>query len=253
MPAPCLLCSAGMFTSVCCVSHSVRRAVDEDEESAEERRAVRSIWMAGMKGLTEREAASVIVEEARRLLQQDLALMGVQWNPESFLETDTSSVISSESELEDRLHRSDGEESAETSRVLNKKGCRVQHCNGLGSLIGNLSNIKKGYKRRLSSSTESSVFESEVPGRKQAQAEEGKDDLVYRARKRPNMCRGNENTEEISLVKTKMDSRTAIPEHLTEQGKEELIKKIQTSKPFFAQGIYFCTEKNTPSAWIMLS
>ncbi|XP_017587371.1 PREDICTED: DNA polymerase theta isoform X4 [Corvus brachyrhynchos] len=203
---------------------SIRRAVDEDEESAEERRAVRSIWMAGMKGLTEGEAASVIVEEARRLLQQDLALMGVQWNPESFLETDTSSVTSSESELEDRLHRSDGEESAESSRVLNKKGCRVQHCNGLGSRIGDLSNIKKGYKRRLSSSTESSVFESEVPGRKQARAEEGKGDLIYRARKWPNVCRGNENTEEISLVKIKMDSRTAIPEHLTEQGKTPTLR-----------------------------
>ncbi|NXL77581.1 DPOLQ polymerase, partial [Leptocoma aspasia] len=203
---------------------SARRAVDEDEESAEERRAVRSIWMAGMKGLTEREAASVIVEEARRLLQQDLALMGVQWNPESFLESGTSSVISSESELEDRLHRSDGEESAETSRVLNKKGCRVQHCNGLGSQIGNLSNIKKGHKRRLSSSTESSVFESEVLGRKQARADEGKGDLVYSPRKRPNVCRGNENVEEISLVKTKMDSRTALQEHSPEQGKTPTLR-----------------------------
>ncbi|XP_041319851.1 DNA polymerase theta [Pyrgilauda ruficollis] len=203
---------------------SVRRAVDEDEESAEERRAVRSIWMAGMKGFTEREAASVIVEEARRLLQQDLALLGVQWNPESFLETDTSSVISSESELEDRRHRSDGEESAESSRVYNKKGCRVQHCNGLGSQIGNLSNIKKGCKRRLSSSTESSVFESEVLGRKQARAEEGKGDFVYSARKRPNVCRGNENIEDISLVKTKMNSRTAIQEHLTEQGKTPTLR-----------------------------
>uniref|UniRef100_A0A669QRW5 DNA-directed DNA polymerase n=1 Tax=Phasianus colchicus TaxID=9054 RepID=A0A669QRW5_PHACC len=59
-----------------------RRAVDEDEESVEERRTVRSFWMAGMKGLTESEAASLIVEEARELLQQDLAAMGVQWNPE---------------------------------------------------------------------------------------------------------------------------------------------------------------------------
>ncbi|XP_068273560.1 DNA polymerase theta [Nyctibius grandis] len=198
---------------------SVRRAVDEDEESAEERRTVCSIWMAGMKGLTEREAASLIVEEARGLLQQDLALMGVQWNPESFLESDTSSMISSESELEDRLHRSNGEQSSESSRVLNKKGCRVQHCNGLGSQTGNLSNIKKGYKRRLSSSTENSRFESEVPGRRQTQAEEGNDDIVQSARKRPNMCRGHENVEGISLVKTKMDSRRTIPELPTEQGK----------------------------------
>ncbi|XP_009699119.1 PREDICTED: DNA polymerase theta, partial [Cariama cristata] len=168
---------------------SVRRAVDEDEESVEERRTVRSIWMAGMKGLTEREAASLVVEEARGLLQQDLALMGVQWNPESFLETDTSSMISSESELEDRLHRSNGEQSSESLMVLNKKGCRVQHCNGLHSQTGNLSNIKKGYKRRLSSSTENNRFESEVPGRRQAGAEEGNDDTVCSARKRPNMCR----------------------------------------------------------------
>ncbi|KAM7064790.1 DNA polymerase theta isoform 4-T5 [Acridotheres tristis] len=212
---------------------SVRRAVDEDEESAEERRAVRSIWMAGMKGLTEREAASIIVEEARRLLQQDLALLGVQWNPEPFLETDTSSVIISESELEDRLHRSDGEESAESSRVSNKKGCRVQHCNGFGSQIGNLSNIRKGYKRRLSSSTESSVFESKILGRKQARAEESKGDLVSSARKRPNVCRGNENIEEILLVKTKTDSRTAIQEHLTEQGKTPTLRAESSASRLF--------------------
>ncbi|XP_054044367.1 DNA polymerase theta isoform X5 [Rissa tridactyla] len=188
---------------------SVRRAVDEDEESAEERRTVRSVWMAGMKGLTEREAASLIVEEARGLLQQDLALMGVHWNPESFLETDTSSMISSESELEDSLRRS------ESSRVLNKKGCRAQHLNGLGLQTRNLSNIKKGYKRQLSSSTENSRFESEVPGN---------DDIVCSARKRPNMCRDNENIEGISLVKTKTDSRKAIPELPSEQGKTPTLR-----------------------------
>lgn len=204
-----------MPTSACYLFHSARRAVDEDEESAEERRTVRSVWMAGMKGLTEREAASLIVEEARGLLQQDLALMGVQWNPESFLETDTSSTISSESELEDRLHRSSEEQSSESSRLLNKKGCRVQHRKGLGSQTGNLSNIKKGYKRQLSGSTENSRFESEVPGN---------DDIVYSARKRPNMCRDNENLEGISLVKNKTDSRRAIPELPSEQGKTPILR-----------------------------
>ncbi|XP_059677103.1 DNA polymerase theta [Gavia stellata] len=203
---------------------SVRRAVDEDEESAEERRTVRSIWMAGMKGLTEREAASLIVEEARGLLQQDLALMGVQWNPESFLESDTSSMISSESELEDRLRRSNGEQSSESSKVLNKKGCRVQHHNGLGSQTGNLSNIKKRSKRRLSGSTENSGFECEVPGRRQAQAEEDNNDTVYSAGKRPNMCRDNENAEGISLVKNKTDSRRAIPDLPTEQRKTPTLR-----------------------------
>ncbi|XP_010290665.1 PREDICTED: DNA polymerase theta, partial [Phaethon lepturus] len=203
---------------------SARRAVDEDEESAEERRTVRSIWIAGMKGLTEREAASLIVEEARGLLREDLALMGVQWNPESFLESDTSSMISSESELEDRLRRSNGEQYSESSRVSNKKGCRVQHCNGLGSQTGNLSNTKKGYKRRLSGSTEDSRFECEVPGRRQARAEEGNDDIVYSARKRPNMCRDDENVEGISLVKNKVDSRRGIPELPTEEGKPPTLR-----------------------------
>uniref|UniRef100_A0A663LMJ0 DNA polymerase theta n=1 Tax=Athene cunicularia TaxID=194338 RepID=A0A663LMJ0_ATHCN len=203
---------------------SVRRAVDEDEESAEERRTARSIWVAGMKGLTEREAASLMVEEARGLLQQDLALMGVRWNPESFLETDTSSVISSESELEDRLHRSKGEQSSESLMVSNKKGFTVQHCNGLDSEAGNLPNIEKGYKRRLSSSTENSRFESELPGKRQARAEEGNDDTVYSARKWSNMCRENENIERISLVKTKTDSRRAIPELPTEQGKSPTLR-----------------------------
>ncbi|KAM4683983.1 DNA polymerase theta [Amazona ochrocephala] len=203
---------------------SVRRAVDEDEESAEERRTVRSIWMAGMKGLTEREAASLIVGEARGLLQQDLALMGVQWNPESFLETDMSSMTSSESELEDRLHRWSGEQSSEALRVLNKKGCRVEHCNGLGSQTGNLSLIKKGHKRRLSGSTENSRFESELPGRRQARAEEGSDDIVCSARKRPNRCGDNENVGGVSLVKPKLDSGRAIPELPTEQMKTPALR-----------------------------
>ncbi|KFP79289.1 DNA polymerase theta, partial [Apaloderma vittatum] len=196
---------------------SVRRAVDEDEESAEERRTVRSIWMAGMKGLTEREAASLIVEEARGLLQQDLAMMGVQWNPESFLETDTSSVLSSEAELEDRLHRSNGGQSSESSRMLNKKWC-------LGSRAGNLSRSKKGCKRRLSGSTETSRTGSEVLDRRQTQAEEGNDGIAYSARKRPNMCRDNENVEGISLVKTKTDSRGAVPELHAEQEKTPTLR-----------------------------
>uniref|UniRef100_A0A8C3JRQ8 DNA polymerase theta n=1 Tax=Calidris pygmaea TaxID=425635 RepID=A0A8C3JRQ8_9CHAR len=215
---------------------SVRRAVDEDEESAEERRNARSIWMAGMKGLTERQAASRIVEEARGLLQQDLALMGVHWNPESFLETDTSSTFSSESELEDSLDRSSGEQSSESSRVLNKIGCRVQHRNGPGSQTGNLSNIKKGYKRQLSGSTENSRSESEVPGN---------DDIVYSARKRPNMCRDNENVEGISLVKTKMVSRKAIPEIPSEQGKTPILRtKSSASRLIKSTDMHLNRSKN---------
>ncbi|KAM9319608.1 DNA polymerase theta [Gastrophryne carolinensis] len=65
---------------------STRKAVDEDEEAVQERRATRCIWISGKKGLTEREAAELIVEEARRLLKEDLAAMGIQWNPNESME-----------------------------------------------------------------------------------------------------------------------------------------------------------------------
>ncbi|KAE8621126.1 hypothetical protein XENTR_v10004692 [Xenopus tropicalis] len=70
---------------------SGRQAVDEEEEAAEERRAARCIWIPGRKGLTEREAAELIVGEARRLLKHDLALIGIEWNPESSLESSSDS------------------------------------------------------------------------------------------------------------------------------------------------------------------
>ncbi|XP_064000012.1 DNA polymerase theta [Pogoniulus pusillus] len=228
---------------------SARRAVDEDEESVEERRTVRSIWMAGMKGLTEREAASLIVEEARGLLQQDLALMGVQWNPESFVETDASSVISSESELEDRRCRSNGELSSESSRVFNRKGCRVHHQNGIGFQTGNLSNIKKGYKRRLSSSTENSRLESRVPGRRQIEAEDSNDDVVYTARKRPNTCIDNGNVEGISLVKTKTDSTRSVPQLPPEKVKTPTLRaKSSASRLIKSTGMHLNQTRNKNTA-----
>ncbi|NXX42261.1 DPOLQ polymerase, partial [Tricholaema leucomelas] len=229
---------------------SARRAVDEDEESVEERRTVRSIWTAGMQGLTEKEAASLIVEEARGLLQQDLALMGVQWNPESFVETDASSVISSESELEDRRCRSSGELSSESSRMFNRKGFRVHHQNGIGFQTGNLSNIKKGYKRRLSSSTENSRLERGIPGRRQIEAEEGNDDAVYIARKRANRCIDNVNVEGISLVKTKTDSTRSVPQLPPEKVKTPTLRaKSSASRLIKSTGMHLnqTRSKNTAS------
>ncbi|CAJ0952639.1 unnamed protein product, partial [Ranitomeya imitator] len=79
---------------------STRRAVDEDEEAAQERRAARCIWISGKKGLTEREAAELIVEEARKLLKEDLALMGIRWSPDTTLESGSSLDTSSESSTE---------------------------------------------------------------------------------------------------------------------------------------------------------
>ncbi|XP_069744568.1 DNA polymerase theta isoform X2 [Narcine bancroftii] len=64
---------------------SSRRAVDETEFEVQERRKTRCIWVSGRKGLTEREAAVLIVQEARNLLQRDLASMGIEWNHDQLL------------------------------------------------------------------------------------------------------------------------------------------------------------------------
>ncbi|XP_062391805.1 DNA polymerase theta [Sardina pilchardus] len=62
---------------------SSKQAVDETEWEVQERRSLRCIWVSGKKPLTEREAALEIVAEARHLLQQDLAVLGVNWDPAS--------------------------------------------------------------------------------------------------------------------------------------------------------------------------
>ncbi|XP_029353156.1 DNA polymerase theta [Echeneis naucrates] len=62
---------------------SSKRAVDESETEAAERRSLRCVWVAGGRALTEKEAAAQIVSEARLLLQEDLAQLGVQWDPTS--------------------------------------------------------------------------------------------------------------------------------------------------------------------------
>ncbi|KAL6029950.1 hypothetical protein STEG23_028878, partial [Scotinomys teguina] len=85
---------------------SARKAVDEEEEAAEERRNMRTIWVTGRKGLSAREAAALIVEEARAILQQDLVEMGVQWDPNSPLRSSTSSLTSSGSEVKECTFKS---------------------------------------------------------------------------------------------------------------------------------------------------
>ncbi|XP_062285247.1 DNA polymerase theta [Scomber scombrus] len=60
---------------------SSKRAVDESEVEAAERRNLRCVWVTGGRALTEKEAAVEIVTEARLLLQEDLAQLGIQWDP----------------------------------------------------------------------------------------------------------------------------------------------------------------------------
>ncbi|XP_055014299.1 LOW QUALITY PROTEIN: DNA polymerase theta [Boleophthalmus pectinirostris] len=60
---------------------SSKRAVDESEFEAVERRSLRCVWVTGGRALTEQEAAVEVISEAQMLLQEDLAQLGIQWDP----------------------------------------------------------------------------------------------------------------------------------------------------------------------------
>ncbi|MCJ8740817.1 hypothetical protein PDJAM_G00063470 [Pangasius djambal] len=98
---------------------SSRQAADESEEEAQERRSMRCIWVSGKKALTESEAAQQIVSEARLLLQQDLAALGVEWNPNSLSpEARTnSSDESTDSSLQSLSDGSSNEKSVRTEKL----------------------------------------------------------------------------------------------------------------------------------------
>uniref|UniRef100_A0A3Q3KVV4 DNA-directed DNA polymerase n=1 Tax=Mastacembelus armatus TaxID=205130 RepID=A0A3Q3KVV4_9TELE len=85
---------------------SSKRAVDESEMEAAERRGIRCVWVTGGRALTEQEAATEIVSEARLLLQEDLAQLGVQWDPTA-LPPGAPTVNSPDSH-----HRSDSDSSS---------------------------------------------------------------------------------------------------------------------------------------------
>jgi len=65
----------------CDGSRSKKKADDEAEWEREELRRRRCIWVTGQTGLTEYEAAEMIIREAKKLLGDDLLEMGVDWKP----------------------------------------------------------------------------------------------------------------------------------------------------------------------------
>ncbi|KAM7322117.1 hypothetical protein ACRRTK_018958 [Alexandromys fortis] len=113
---------------------SARKAVDEEEEAAEERRTMQTIWVTGRKGLSAREAAALIVEEAKMILQQDLIEMGVQWDPGSPLSSSTHSPSSSESEVKECTFKSQAKSAHKklTSKNRNSTRARSQSKNVTG-------------------------------------------------------------------------------------------------------------------------
>nr|XP_019955937.1 PREDICTED: DNA polymerase theta [Paralichthys olivaceus] len=108
---------------------SSKRAVDESEMEAVERRSLRCVWVTGGRALTEQEAANEIVSEARVLLREDLAKLGVQWDPTTLPpgapgvnSPDDQSETSSGSDLRSHeAQRNNNKESQEGGRLKKSK------------------------------------------------------------------------------------------------------------------------------------
>ena len=63
------------------------KRAQETEAEVRERSEARVIWVAGRKGLTERAAAKLIINEAKQLLQADVAQLGINWRPPETMES----------------------------------------------------------------------------------------------------------------------------------------------------------------------
>ncbi|XP_048360083.1 DNA polymerase theta isoform X2 [Sphaerodactylus townsendi] len=200
---------------------STRRAVDEDDQAAEERLNAHCIWMAGWKGLTEREAAHLVVEEAQTLLQQDLAALGVQWDPDSSVLPEasfTASFISSR--LEEEKRRVSSTRAFGNSCGINGPG------KSASSPCGNSSAIKPRNERLLDVSSASKKLQEEalMDG---APTEARNGDAFSRVRKRPNLDKDGENVTDTSVV-PKLDLGEALKS--SEQRKRPRLKAHSAMK-----------------------
>ncbi|XP_053158733.1 DNA polymerase theta isoform X3 [Hemicordylus capensis] len=182
---------------------SIRRAVDEDEQAAEERLNDRCIWITGLKGLNESEAAHLVVEEAKKLLKQDLADLGVQWNGDSSLLSDGSDTFSAtSSDLEEEKCRLNGNQAFRNSHNIILSGKNVS------SQLGNPSCVKQNNKRHLDSSTANARFQEE-PLIDEIKTSARNDHIYSSARKWPNLNKEGENVMNI-FVTQKLDAREAM-------------------------------------------
>ncbi|KAL8202532.1 UNVERIFIED_CONTAM: hypothetical protein K2H54_016476, partial [Gekko kuhli] len=201
---------------------STRKALDEDDQAAEKRLSAPCIWMAGWKGLTESEAAHLVVEEAQTLLRQDLAALGVQWSPDSSLLPDasfTASIISSRLEEEEK-RRANGTQAISDRGSLNLPGKNA------GSQCGKSSGIKPRNKRLLDISSASERLQEET-ALDRATTEARNTDALPSARKRPNLDKDRENMADISVTQ-KSELGEAV--NSTEQRKRPLFKPHSAMK-----------------------
>ncbi|XP_078512764.1 DNA polymerase theta isoform X2 [Lissotriton helveticus] len=230
---------------------SARRAVDEDEEAAQERRNTRCIWVSGKKPLTEREAAELIVDEARRLLQEDLAKMGVEWNPDSSVDSDTSTDTSFESSVEPDIVRHGKHKGAsaegvpKAAELRRKKKENIVLEKAKKESHGLRHTEHKVDKHPLATSAISSVNPNCANSSKGPEIRVFQKDLLDGEAKRSTCSRGKENIantsfskEDISCGKNSTEPRADHNESLSKCGAAKFIpsssllnKAPETSRP----------------------
>ncbi|KAM9225840.1 DNA polymerase theta [Dugong dugon] len=190
---------------------SARKAVDEEEDAVEERRNRRTVWVAGRKGLTEREAAVLIVEEARMILQQDLVDMGVQWNPNSLLNSDTHSLTSSESDREEHAFITQTKSSCKRLTTSKKKSNTATISD---SCVNHSPNTVQDFNKSREHTSSSYKLQN---GNQERHVRS-----VSRARKRPSL---NVSREQVgsSLKEEKTSTKKVVQTFSSEKTKKEAL------------------------------
>ncbi|XP_036600001.1 DNA polymerase theta [Trichosurus vulpecula] len=203
---------------------SVRKAVDEEEEAAQERRNIQTIWIAGRKGLTEREAAVLIVKEAKMILQQELAEMGVQWNPDSFLNSETYSASSSESEMEDMKSRQLAKRLFKRPKV-SKRESRIPFGESLTK--NTPGTVQNSHRDKMPADTSNYILQDGNQER-QLHVETKSDEFVSKARKFPVL-----DTTKDKIVTTVNKSKLGIeksPKTFSEEKKKRSALNFSSKK-----------------------
>ncbi|XP_075412465.1 DNA polymerase theta isoform X2 [Tenrec ecaudatus] len=189
---------------------STRKAVDEEEEAVEERRHMRTIWLAGRRGLTEREAAALIVEEAKLILQEDLVEMGVQWNPHSLFSSDTHSLTSSESDVGENTFFTHIKNFCKTSTSKNKRNTMTTS----NSSFKHSPNTVQDWDRNRGPTSS--------PNRRQNGHQGGHARSISRAKKRPFLNISREPLA-TSVKEKKISTKKRVPTFSSEKTEKEAL------------------------------
>ncbi|KAM6940638.1 DNA polymerase theta [Xenentodon cancila] len=225
---------------------SSKRAVDESEMEAAERRTLRCVWVTGGRALTEQEAAVEIVSEARLLLQEDLAQLGVRWDPAT-LPTGASAVCSPDGQ-------STGESGTSSASYLSPHKAQSD------SYKGHQKQMKSGVTGKQKGETEKDVkIEKRVAARKgRDEGEERNEDadetairqtvseVPVKGTKERIKAKGNKSVQHCTEV-----MQDKGPEQEGDEDREPKPKEVETNK----EGVFISENHhlNPPAAEMSLT